>query len=198
MQKHFLSIMSLVLVPIICSGAAVRAQSGRTGAPLAAPVATHHATYAVTQSTSIETIVALVRLNPSELGLRRSLALALIRKGLTVKAADQMRGVIAVAGPNAADLILLGDASRYSGDLQGAIKSYRGALSLNPMSSKARSGLSLAYAASGDLRTAYDICQNGLAQLVDAGDRTEINNTLIALHDLSSTSDTTRVVNNAY
>ena len=206
MNQRFLSTVGLAFVTSICSLPASHAQTGITSLPashgqtgitsLAAshaqtaitsqPAGKQSASCAISQSASFETIVAAVRANPSDLGLRRYLAQALIKKGLTVKAAEQMRSVIAVNGANSDDLILLGDASRYSGDFQSAIQSYRKALTLNPMSSKARTGLSLAYASSGDLKSAYDICQNGLAQLVDPRDRAEMNKTLLAIREMDA------------
>jgi Flp pilus assembly protein TadD len=136
------------------------------------------------QSMPLERVVEAVRANPSDLGLRRQLVQALINKGLAVKAAEQMRGILVAGGRTADDYAMMGDASRYAGDFTTAVKSYKNALTLAPMSSKAWAGLSLAYGTSGDLATAFQTCQHGLAQISDPTGRGELTAVLGSLRGM--------------
>lgn len=136
---------------------------------------------------SMESIIGAIRVHPSDLSLRRQLAQVLIQKGLTVKAAETIKQVMAVGGQNAEDLTLLGDASRYSGDVDRAIASYKGALTLSPMDAKAWSGLSLSYAAKHDFHQAEQVCAKAMSQITAPSERLEIQHTLVSVHSSQST-----------
>jgi Flp pilus assembly protein TadD len=144
--------------------------------------------YPSAQPPTFERLVEAVRANPGDLNLRRQLAQALLSRGLTVKAAEQMQGVIRVAGQNAGDLCLLADAARYSGNLSSAVQSYKQALSLSPMCGKAWVGLSLAYATAGDYQTAFNTCNHGLSQIADLAGRQELTNTMQTIRGMQTSA----------
>lgn len=113
----------------------------------------------------LNAVMNAVRANPGDLNVRRQMVQLMIRKGMTVRAAAEMKVILqAAGGSNADDLTTLGDAARYSGDYAGAIESYKKVLQVSPMSSKALSGLALSYASAGQVPTAVQICRTGLAQ----------------------------------
>lgn len=137
---------------------------------------------------SAEQLMDAIRHNPNDLNLRRHLAQEWIKKGLTVKAAEQMRQVIGVAGQNADDLVIYADACRYSSDLTTAIAAYKRALTLAPMNARAWSGLSLAYATSGDITDAVKTCHSGLNQIADQNGRKELSGTLDSVQRMAPTA----------
>jgi Flp pilus assembly protein TadD len=165
MRNFFIAAIMITTAATLAGGNAAQASMTQPAVNSASPMA---------QTMPLERVVDAVRANPSDLGLRRQLVQALINKGLAVKAAEQMRGVLVAGGGTADDYALMGDASRYSGDYQTAVKSYKNALSLAPMSSKAWAGLSLAYGTAGDLATAMQTCQHGLAQISDPAGKGEL------------------------
>jgi Flp pilus assembly protein TadD len=134
----------------------------------------------------LDQLLAAVRVNPNDLNLRRLLAAEFIKRGLTVKAAEQLKQVMNVAGENAEDLTLYADACRYSADTQTAIVSYKKALTLAPMNARAWAGLSLAYAQAGDRQTAMNTCRSGLAQISDSKGRKELSGTLNSIQNMSA------------
>jgi Flp pilus assembly protein TadD len=138
----------------------------------------------MSQTMPLEQVVDAVRAKPGDLGLRRQLVQALLNKGLAVKAAEQMRGILVAGGRSAEDYAMMGDVSRYSGDFATAVKSYKNALTLAPMSSKAWAGLSLTYGTAGDLATAFQTCQHGLAQISDPAGRDELKAALGSLRGM--------------
>jgi Flp pilus assembly protein TadD len=147
------------------------------------------AQFAVAQGTpalSGDRLIAAIRLNPNDLNLRRTLAAELIKRGLTVKAAEQIKEVMAVSGESAADLMLYAEACRYSGDEHSAIDAYKKSLRLEPMNAKAWSGLSLAYAQNGDKQTAVNTCRSGLSQIIDLGGRRQLSTTLNSIEQMAS------------
>lgn len=140
---------------------------------------------------SLGSLITAAKKNPNDLTLRREIAKAMIGKGLTVKAAEQIQMIINVAGPNADDLTLLGDALRYSADYAGCIQAYNKALTIAPLNTTALSGLSLAYASSGQTAKAISICRTGLRQTSDARGRQQLAETLNSLRTMDTVAHAT-------
>lgn len=147
---------------------------------------TGSAAQADTQQRSLEALVQAVRQNPNDLTLRREMAKAMILKGQTIAAAQQEQMMIKSGNATAEDYATLGDALRYSTNLNGAIQAYTNALRISPMNSQALGGLALAYAQGGQYGRALSIVKTGLAQAPDAQSRQFFASTLATIQNLNN------------
>lgn len=138
------------------------------------------------QQRSMEAIIAAVRANPSDLNLRRELAKAMILRGQTVKAVEQMRAVMNAGSATADDYTTLGDALRYSADYRNAIQAYTNALRMTPMNTQALGGLALAYAQSGNCAQGMSIVRTGLSQTTDSQGRQYLASTMASIQNMST------------
>jgi cytochrome c-type biogenesis protein CcmH/NrfG len=126
----------------------------------------------------------------------RDVAKQLIARGLTVKAAEQMKVALAAGQRTSEDYATYGDAVRYSGDYRGAIQAYTYALQLTPMNTEALGGLALAYAQSGQTARGIEIVRTGLSQTMDAQGRRFLATTMASIQAMNAASKiatTTRI-----
>jgi cytochrome c-type biogenesis protein CcmH/NrfG len=121
----------------------------------------------------------------------REAAKALIARGLTVKAAQQMRAVLASGQCSADDYAVYGDAARYSGDLRSAIQAYTYALRMTPMNSQALGGLALSYAQAGQRDRGLEIVRTGLSQTSDPQVRKYFVATMASIQSMNTIASTT-------
>lgn len=136
-------------------------------------------------------VVALVSTMPANAqGSARETAKALIARGLTVKAAQQMQAIIASGQATSDDYTTYGDAVRYSGDLRGAVQAYTYALRMSPMNSQALGGLALAYAQAGQCARGLDVVRAGLSQTTDPQARKFLMATMASIQSMNSIATT--------
>jgi cytochrome c-type biogenesis protein CcmH/NrfG len=134
--------------------------------------------------------------NAQDASSARDVAKQLISRGLTVKAAEQMKVALAAGQRTSEDYATYGDAVRYSGDYRGAIQAYTYALQLTPMNTEALGGLALAYAQSGQTARGIEIVRTGLSQTMDAQGRRFLATTMASIQAMNAANKiatTTRI-----
>ncbi len=141
-----------------------------------------------TTQRSLETIIAAIRQNPNDLNLRREVASAMIIKGQTVKAAEQLHILINSGSATSADWTNFGEALRYSADFSGAVRAYTYALKLNPVATQALAGLALAHAGAGQYNEAISLCRTGLSQTSDVKSRQYLSATIASVHNMTASA----------
>lgn len=119
-----------------------------------------------------------IRHNPSDMQLRKLIATAFLKMGLSVKAAEQLQYICASKNAVAQDFVALGDAYRFSGNQRKAIDTYTKACQLQPDSAKAYAGLIDATFLAGDTGTARRIYRLALSLVHDAAGKQDLVNTM--------------------
>lgn len=130
------------------------------------------------------------------LGMRREMAKAMIAKGQTVAAAQQLKSIISTGTATTEDFTVLGEALRYSADFNGAVQAYTNALRMSPLNTEALGGLAMAYAGSGQYGRAVAICRTGLGQTSDTRARQYLVSTLASVQNMSSNANSSIAVAN--
>jgi cytochrome c-type biogenesis protein CcmH/NrfG len=135
---------------------------------------------------SLDALIKAVRQNPSDLALRRDMAKAMIARGQTVRAAEQIQLMINTGAATAEDWMTLGEALRYSAKYPQAIEAYTHCLRLNPMSAEALGGMAMAYAGGGQYVRALSLIRTGLSQTSDAQSRQYLTSTLASIQNMTA------------
>lgn len=137
-------------------------------------------------NSTVASLSLQIRKNPSDLALRRQLVEALLRKGLSVKAAEQMQGLLKAGLRSTEDFCLLADCYRYAGKLSSAVLNYQEALNLAPDNVHAKSGLALCYMLAGNAGVGEKVCKEAMKNAQDTKSRNELSMTLKAIKDAKS------------
>ncbi len=128
-------------------------------------------------------LTAAVKINPTDLDIRRRLCSAYVGAGMSKDAIQQMRVIGTVSPLTAEDISLQADAYSQLGDTKTAILRYKQALQVDPTYGAARIALAKILLFAGDYTNARAACNDTLRTSKDPLVRKQAMDMLGALKD---------------
>lgn len=128
-------------------------------------------------------LTAAVKLNPTDLEIRRQLCSAYVGAGMSREAIQQLRVIATVTAPTAEDFNLQAEAYSQLGDSKTAILRFKQALMVEPSNGPARIGLAKILLFAGDYASARAACNDTLRTSRDPVVRKQAIDLLGALKD---------------